>query len=135
MAELLIRVVDKPAHPDPYVDIQQSKRGDVIAVVPDGWAWSERERTNPEWRIVRVPGLTVAAAEELMTPDSGDRRVNRMIRWRRKAFDLEHAGLRAKDIQALQDNARSVPVIKLSAAIGRALIKTKPPADDPAVIG
>lgn len=54
--ELLIRVVDKPGAPDnPLV----SAAGDVIAICPDGWAWSEAELTNPEWRIVKCPLLAI----------------------------------------------------------------------------
>lgn len=46
--EALIRVVDKGVAED------CSKAGDVIAICPDGWAWSPAERTNPDWRIVKV---------------------------------------------------------------------------------
>lgn len=49
--ELLIRLVDKqPAGHELWE--KASQRGDVISVCPDGWAWSEAERTNPEWLIV-----------------------------------------------------------------------------------
>ena len=37
--------------------------GDVIVACPDGWQWSAKERSNPEWRIVRadiLPTLAVA---------------------------------------------------------------------------
>lgn len=46
--EVLIRVVDKGEAED------ASKAGDVLAVCPDGWAWSQAERTADEWRIVRA---------------------------------------------------------------------------------
>jgi hypothetical protein len=36
-----------------------SQAGDVIAICPDGWAWSEAELTNPDWRIVRAPLLPI----------------------------------------------------------------------------
>lgn len=49
--EALIRLVDK----GPAEDC--SKRGDVIAVQPDGWAWSNEELTNPDWIIVVVNSL------------------------------------------------------------------------------
>ena len=46
--EILCRIVDKSARED------ASKRGDVIAIRPDGWAWSNEELTNPDWRIIQV---------------------------------------------------------------------------------
>lgn len=46
--EALVRIVDRSA------DEADSKRGDVIVVQPDGWAWSQEERTNPDWLIIKV---------------------------------------------------------------------------------
>lgn len=62
--ELLLRVVDK-FHPDPYVDVQHTKRGDVVAACADGWPWGTLEKSNPEWRILRWPSLLQADAESL----------------------------------------------------------------------
>lgn len=62
LMELLIRVVDK----GPGVD--QSKAGDVIAICPDGWAWSQHELTNPEWVIVKS-ALTQIEADALLSTD------------------------------------------------------------------
>jgi hypothetical protein len=53
--EILVRVVDKgPTR-------QHSQAGDVIAVCPDGWGWTQVELTNDDWRIVRVPILQTTA--------------------------------------------------------------------------
>jgi hypothetical protein len=49
--EVLARIVDKGAAED------CSKRGDVIAVQPDGWAWSQEELTNQDWVIISVSSL------------------------------------------------------------------------------
>ena len=57
MCELLVRVKDKSADPDPARDAMMSKRGHVIACQPDGWPWSQAERTNPDWIIVKMPGV------------------------------------------------------------------------------
>lgn len=46
--EALVRIIDRSAAED------DSKRGDVICVQPDGWAWSDAERTNPDWLIIKV---------------------------------------------------------------------------------
>lgn len=43
-----MRLIDRSA------DEADSKRGDVITVQADGWAWSQAERTNPDWLIIKV---------------------------------------------------------------------------------
>ncbi len=135
MAEFLIRVRDKEAHPDPYVDVQRSKRGDVIAVCPDGWAWSHAERTNPGWRIVRVLGVPMAIAETFTTPERGDPKVDRMLRRREAGFDFGHPDLSARVREYLADDSRAQESIVLSAGIGRKLRKQRERLADPAVIG
>jgi hypothetical protein len=46
-------------------DRRQLKRGQVVAAMPDGHPWSERERAATFWRIVRVDGLLPVEAEAL----------------------------------------------------------------------
>ncbi len=53
MAEVLVRTVGKD-QPDLTIASLASKAGDVIAVCPDGWGWTERELTNNDWRIISV---------------------------------------------------------------------------------
>jgi len=135
MAELLVRVRDKESHPDPYVDVQRSKRGDVIVACPDGWQWSHAERTNPDWRIVRVLGLPDSIAQSFLTPERGDPKVDRMLRRREASFDLDHAELPARVREYLADDSRAQSSIVLSAIIGRKLRKQRVRLVDPAVIG
>jgi hypothetical protein len=70
MAELLVRIVDRGG-----VDLPKgpgdSKRGDVIAACPDGWGWSIAERTDPQWRLMRVP-LLGSEITALLAPGDGD---------------------------------------------------------------
>lgn len=64
--ELLIRIVDKhPAVSTLYE--RASQRGDVIVAVPDGWDWSNAERSNPEWIIVRAE-ITEIEVDALLEP-------------------------------------------------------------------
>jgi hypothetical protein len=67
MAEILIRVVDKRNLADPQLDRACFRRGDVIAICPDGCLWGNEELLNPDLRILRVPG-TVADFEDLRVP-------------------------------------------------------------------
>ena len=135
MAELLIRVTDKAAHPDPYIDVQRSKRGEVIVACRDGWQWSHREKTNPEWRIVRVPGLPDWFVESLMNPERGDPLVDRMLRRREAEFDLDSPHLPQNVRDYLADDTRAKPSIVISAVLGRKLRKQRERLQDPAVIG
>ena len=64
--ELLIRVVDKVNPDDANLNKQLTKRGDVIAIMPDGHNWGTKELSNPDWRIVRMPSLTRLEAESLL---------------------------------------------------------------------
>lgn len=64
-----MRVVDKIGD-DIYRDAQLTKRGDVIVVCPDGWAWGAEELSSPDWRIVRVPGLGMIEAEAMLAPET-----------------------------------------------------------------
>jgi hypothetical protein len=61
MAEFLIRITDKPGATSNNL---RSRAGDVITIQPDGWVWSEKELTSNFWRIVRIPGLKVDAAND-----------------------------------------------------------------------
>lgn len=51
------------------------KPGDVIAAMPDGWAWSEAERTTPTWRIVRAD-ITEVEGQSLVFTEASARRLD-----------------------------------------------------------
>lgn len=64
--ELLIRVVGKHPIISPLAEAA-SQRGDVIAAVADGWAWSDAERSNPDWIIISA-NITEIEADALREP-------------------------------------------------------------------
>ena len=135
MAELLIRIRDKETHPNPYVDVQRSKRGDVISVCPDGWAWTPAELTNPEWRIVKVIGLDDEVVQQLLRPEPGDPRLNKMLRRRQYKIDVDFASLPKAGKDYLRDDTRSAASITISKALAKSLVTLKTPLADSAVIG
>lgn len=94
MAELLVRVVDK-THPDAAADVGCLKRGDVIAVCPDGWRWGNAELRNPAWRILRVPGAP-EAFDALLSPEVPDLGAEDGPR-RKRGFRLDIDALSAAD--------------------------------------
>lgn len=94
MAELLVRIKDK-VNPDFYLNAQCGKRGDVIAVQPDGWSWSPRERTNPEWMIVQFPGVPVAEFSDLLMiePEPNPDQPSRTRQRRAFKLDVDALGI------------------------------------------
>lgn len=88
--ELLIRVVDK----QPLVSViseVSSQRGDLIAAVQDGWAWSQAERNNPHWIIIQCD-LVEAEVQALLEPG----RINEP-KWRRR-LGVNVDGLQSGDV-------------------------------------
>lgn len=57
--ELLVRLIDRSEHE------ADSKRGDVVTAQPDGWGWSQAERTNPDWMIIKVAGMLATDSDAL----------------------------------------------------------------------
>lgn len=94
MCEMLVRVVDK-VNDDPYLDAQCTKRGDVIAIQPDGWVWGTEELRNPEWRIIKIPGVPVVQAASFLGPEMDLDPANPSRVLQRRAFRL--------DVDALPD--------------------------------
>jgi hypothetical protein len=81
MAELLIYVRDDPLTGDPNIDNMRHKRGDVITVQPDGWAWTGEEnkavwiaggRLASQWPrtfvLLKIPGVSASKIRNLTAP-------------------------------------------------------------------
>lgn len=70
MAEFLIKAIDA-LHEDPDKDKAGCyKRGDVVAVEPDGWQWGKLEGP-PKFVIVKIPDMTVEEAEQYVESERG----------------------------------------------------------------
>lgn len=108
MCELLVRVVDKVNPNDPLADLQCHKAGDVIVAVDDGHQWGRAEVANPEWRIVRVPGASIADVSGLLAEEPQVQGLPEAVRARR-GFRL--------DLDALSDQ---MTLAELRAATYRA---------------
>lgn len=65
MAECLVRIISS-THEDPVIDAQCYKRGDIVAVMPDGHAWGRRE-TLPIFVKIKITGLDVETAKAWAT--------------------------------------------------------------------
>lgn len=88
--ELLIRVIDKPRSGIAALDSKRTTAGDVIVAMPDGHIWGREEVRNPEWRIIRVPGMGRTEAEALTAPELPESfSPNRLLRKRQIRIDIE----------------------------------------------
>jgi CxxC motif-containing protein len=89
MSELLVRVKDR-THKDFYIDCGLTKRGDVIAVCPDGWNWGTEEISNPDWRIIKTD-LTEDEASVFLSPerDKDPTQPSRTLQFRAFKIDLD----------------------------------------------
>lgn len=118
MVEMLVRVIDK-TNPDFYLNLGCSKRGDVIAVKPSGWAWTPAELTSPDWRILKVP-LAMAEAQKYLRPqddgkDSRDPTKSKTLKRRDVGIDLDNILIPASVKTGISDSVRATPIIDVGA--------------------
>jgi len=83
--EILVRMVNRSDKTD------DSKYGDCIAARPDGFPWTQAERTNPAWSLFRS-NLTQAEVDALLQPliDAGSLK---LIYRRKLTVDVNGLGL------------------------------------------
>ena len=136
MAEFLIRVTDK-VNDDPYLDAQCTKRGDIIVIVEDGWAWTKEEQTNPHWRILKAPSISVDAASAFLAPEipTDPKNPSRMLQ--RRGFKLDISLLPEQWVSWIGDDKRAQPTKQFNGT-GAQLLSfkvKKQPIADPNVLG
>lgn len=64
MAEILLRVA--PTRVNGHDVPGRLRFGEAVVVCEDGHEWSQRERANPDWLIVTIPGVPAASLDRLM---------------------------------------------------------------------
>lgn len=122
MSELVVLLKDPPLTGDAHTDNQRLRRGEVIDVLPDGWEFTARERSRPDWLILRVPDLSVEKAQQYTAAEPENERGGfAVIRHpRRRLLYLNLDGLTGDTLTADELEARTV---------------RKPPPEDPDVLG
>lgn len=121
--EMLVRTVDKINLESAEDNSLFLKRGDVVAIMPDGHPWSVREKTNPAWMIVSIPNMSVTEQQEWLeenyTRVNGDK-VNRPgvvptegVR-RRRRFDFASPALNGRESDEINDDKRPAPVVRVA---------------------
>lgn len=120
MCEMLVRTRDKAPLDTPEAQARVSQRGDVIDICDDGWAWTYAERTNPDWTLVKLPGVDKEKMSAFLGSEPGDPLLNKYLR--RRAFSFDIAGYQSGVIPKDQTQALAMKM-------------QKPPVVDVAVIG
>lgn len=136
MAEILLRVRDKSNPDDIYKDVRLTKRGDVIVAMPDGHPWGSGELGNPDWRILKLPDVSLTEADAMTTEElpADPQAPSRTLQRRAFSFDIDNLPQSAAAFIA--DDTRATPALTLAMTVPqfRALKKRKAVRPDPALL-
>lgn len=141
MAEIIVRVVDHPSTGDFYRDCRRLGRGDVIEVMPDGHGWGVQDQKNPDWRILKFPGVPVSDLLGFLAPqvDTDSKNPSKTLQPRAFKFDLDNPSLPTDLKAVVADSARleptKTPDVQMASPDVLAFKALKPAIADPAVIG
>lgn len=91
MCEILVMMEDRIGD-NFHADTKLFKRGDVLCVFADGWNWGREELTNPLFRIIKLPKLSVSAGHILVATEqpTDPYHDKRLLRQRMYTLDLAH---------------------------------------------
>jgi len=129
MAEFLFRVHSHNADPGTRLE-----RGDCVIAVENDWPWSQEELTNPAWRIVKIPDMSLSEAQSFMVPDLGNPEYGYLSQ--RRKFTIDEALITLPEAQVfIADDTRAQPSMTFTADQLRGVVKERPPLQDPAYIG
>lgn len=126
MAEILIRVRDKEGHNPMCVGEHE-----VVVICANNWPWTIRERSDPDWRIVRV-GCSVSEAQRYVGKENVDPEVYLI---RRRHFKLDPTQLTPNDQEWYADDTRKAAIRVIPAARWDAAFRERVPMRRPDVIG
>lgn len=108
MCEILFRVKDKEGAPELALG-----KGDVVAICGDGWQWSGKERANPDWRILSLPGVSESQCSTFLQQEHFDGLDSRVIvRSRSSGIDLSWPGFPEEFSRWLSDDDRADPIYR-----------------------
>jgi len=92
------------------------------------------ELTTPQWRIVKVPDMSLAEAQSLLAPDLGNPDLGYLPQ--RRKFTVDESLFQLPETAAfVADDTRSVPFMTFSSDQLRGVIVARPPLIDPDFTG
>jgi hypothetical protein len=153
MCEVALVVVDK-TNDDFYKNCMCYKSGDIIEVVADGWPWGTQDLANPNWRIIKFPGVDPIAFKPFLSPQApadpqnpSKTLLRRGLRfaWSQisnTTWAANHPGQMTALQNYIQDATRASPTLTVPANTVTALMSelskftvTKAVVADPAIVG
>lgn len=104
-----------------------------------GWVWGRMELSDPQYRIIHIPGMTVSEGEAWTAeePETDPRNPSRMRQRNGFKFDLDHPSLSPEFRAWIADSTRVMPTYTWDRPIAslRAMRVRKQALPDPMVIG
>lgn len=136
MAEILLRVKDQ-INEDIYKTARSTQRGDVISVQVDGWQWGTQEKIDPQYRILKLPNLSVIEGENFLGEELETDIRNPSRTLQRRQFKIDLDNLPAEMQPFLSDDLRSNDsfVSDLTYDVLHTLKLRKLPIIDPIIFG
>lgn len=128
MAELLLRVRDKPGH-NPWLLGEH----EVVAVCDDAWPWSAIELASPDWRIVCLPGVSKLDAVRWSVPEASADPDYHVVR--RRHFKLDPGKFPLDFAVWYADDSRQAPRCVVPEAMFERLFRERKPLPRRDVIG
>lgn len=137
MCEILLKATNATS-PDPYKDVKCYKAGDVVVVMPDGWGWGSKELTDPMFRIVKLPNVTVEQAVGILCAweiDVNPAQPSRMLQ--RRGYRVWYEQLSGQPRAYWLDATRASPSFTWNVTFAQLqnFRLQKAPVPDPNVIG
>lgn len=139
MAEIIVFMRDGFLKGEPIFDSKVARRGDTIAAVPDDWPWGVDELSMDIFRIVKMPKVSIEAAEMLTAPEIPVdlTKPNRTLQYRMNKFDLASAVHSPEFLVWAADDTRKDPMFVADYLTDATILDVtvkKPVIDDPAVV-
>lgn len=114
MCEICVRVTSKTNPNDQVKDAQLTKRGHIIDVRPDGWGWTTTELTNPDWRMISLPNITVSQATAYLAAGTATPNTAEIAARRAFKFDIDANTLSTPMKNWIKDATRATPMFTLT---------------------
>lgn len=95
-----------------FDDTKLYKRGMVVDVHEDGWDWGHQELVNPDFRVLKAPGLDKGAAISMLSAEAGFADADystSTLQIRAARFDIDAQSLPADFAAYIADDARAAP--------------------------
>lgn len=127
MCRFVIRAEPKLASTDEDINQNQRIVGDMIECLPDGMHPGTEVMSDPRWRIVDVPGMTVEEGQAYCAPEAKD--IDETLAVRKNACSADLSKIETDNPKARQE------IITVTPAYFRNRVTVKPRVQKPREVG